>query len=273
MLNLTIEQKDFERALPAGQFCTGEVFKRVAPSINQAVEDICVNILGEKGEEWAKESERNEQHVVKLAVLMGFLNVFRQLDLVLTPTGFGVVANDTTAPASKSRVDELQEQLRMELIEKRGKLLDQLTLCQGWGSQPVAKEAMPYLYYETPFCYLNTQAKSADWAAAKPIISEVDQELRAKISDEQMDDLMLKLRTNGFKEYPEMQVRSYMTNAYLHACRNNQKVYLSSVRHIIRVLEDNPSIFPLYHNSEAYQVNHFKHYENAKSDPSFFFLG
>lgn len=273
MLNITIEQKDFERALPAGQFCTGEVFKRVAPSIDQAVEDICVNILGEKGEEWATERQRNMQFVIRLAVIQGFLNVFRQLDLVLTPTGFGVVANDTTAPASKSRVDELQEQLRMELIEKRGKLLDQLTLCEGWGSQPVAREAMPYLYYETPFCYLNPHCKSADWDAAKPIIAEVDQELRAKISDEQMDDLMLKLRSNGYREYPEIQVRSYMTNAFYHACHNNQRVYLSSVRHIIKELEDNPEIFPLYHNSQAYQVNHFKRYENAKSDPSFFFLG
>ena len=62
--------------------------------------------------------------VRKVVATDAFLRAIPSLDLVLTPNGFGIVSNNTIAPASKDRVDRLLSSLE----QNRDFALDQL-LC------------------------------------------------------------------------------------------------------------------------------------------------
>lgn len=50
-------------------------------------------------------------------VIKAVLDALPALDLVVTPTGFGVVSSDSLAPASKERIERLMESLRIRLKE------------------------------------------------------------------------------------------------------------------------------------------------------------
>lgn len=114
-MEITITKDDFEKALPVGTSAHEEVYESVRPAIDDALRFSDIALLGDAGME-VMESKGGDtllQDMYKQTVcLSAFLGVLRQLDLVLTPTGFGVVSNDNLTPASKMRVDALEAQLR-----------------------------------------------------------------------------------------------------------------------------------------------------------------
>lgn len=108
---ITIYKEDFERALPVGVSAHDEVFESVMPAIDSTLDRYCSNMLGEAGIKLVTETDDDSAlkfYFKKLVCIDAFLSVLRQLDLVLTPTGFGIVSNDNVSPASKQRVDALE---------------------------------------------------------------------------------------------------------------------------------------------------------------------
>lgn len=108
---MKLTKQDFELALPVGISAHDEVYDAVSPAIATALDNYCSMLLGDVGIKRVTESEEDSQlkrYFNMLVCIDGFLSVFRQLDLVLTPTGFGIVSNDTISPASKQRVDALE---------------------------------------------------------------------------------------------------------------------------------------------------------------------
>lgn len=75
-----------------------------------------------------------------------FLRAIPSLDLVLTPNGFGVVSNTTIAPASKDRVERLQQ----SLLQSRDFAIDTLlhSLCQDttWRTTPQGRYFLATLF-------------------------------------------------------------------------------------------------------------------------------
>ena len=116
-----ISQSDFQLVLPVGVSAHDEVYESVAPAIDTAINNYSTMLLGDAGMrliESADGSTPVEQYFKQLVSINAFLSVFRQLDLVLTPTGFGIVSNETLSPASKQRVDALEGQLRTALCRR-----------------------------------------------------------------------------------------------------------------------------------------------------------
>lgn len=116
--------------------------------ISRSPISISKQILGEVGEKaletseealetsshpWYNNSEELREAVIKTVCLDAFLSVVRHLDLVLTPTGFGVVANNEVSPASSSRVEALIEQCRVAFISSQQTVLALLCNVPGWG--------------------------------------------------------------------------------------------------------------------------------------------
>ncbi len=101
---IAIFKEDFERSLPVGASAHDEVFEAVYPAIEAALNNYYDILLGEPGAQRVESTDENEplKYYFKMLVCVdAFLSVFRQLDLVLTSTGFGIVSNDTISPASK----------------------------------------------------------------------------------------------------------------------------------------------------------------------------
>lgn len=101
---IAILKEDFERSLPVGASANEEVFAAVYPAIEAGLNNYYEMLLGEPGAQRVESTDESEplKYYFKMLVCVdAFLSVFRQLDLVLTSTGFGIVSNDTISPASK----------------------------------------------------------------------------------------------------------------------------------------------------------------------------
>ncbi|MGN1239308.1 MAG: DUF6712 family protein [Paludibacteraceae bacterium] len=78
-----------------------------------------------------------------------FLRAVPSLDLVLTPNGFGVVSNNTIAPASKDRVDRLLTSLENSRDFAIDQLLHELLVQSEWRTTPQGRFFLSTLF-QTP---------------------------------------------------------------------------------------------------------------------------
>lgn len=101
-----IDKDFFEKQIPAFRSPGPEVFNKM-----------CAFIEYEETEWYAmvdedRASEKLQVYIEVAVVLRAAYHAIPYMDLVLTPTGFGIVSNQSTAPASRERVEALREQLR-----------------------------------------------------------------------------------------------------------------------------------------------------------------
>ena len=149
-MEITITKSDFEQALPVGAAANDSVYESVKPAIGRQLAFSNDALLGVAGMTYIE--ERGEDSTLmkwykQLVCLSAFLNVLRQLDLVLTPTGFGVVSNDNLAPASKQRVDALEGQLRTQYWKTLAMTLNGRR-SGNWGAADQARHFIDQVYEE-----------------------------------------------------------------------------------------------------------------------------
>lgn len=163
---VTIDKVDFERALPVGASSHEEVYLSVQGAIGEQLVCSTESLLGEAGEKMVDAAENDSPLVLffkKYVCLSAFLSVLRQLDLVLTPTGFGIVSNDNLSPASKQRVDALDGLLRTERMKALSMTVN-LLRSEDWGKTDQAKRYVPYLYDAYAFFFSATPYRTyQDW--------------------------------------------------------------------------------------------------------------
>ena len=85
----------------------------------------------------------------KVLATDAFLRAVPSLDLVLTPNGFGIVSNNTIAPASKDRVDRLIGSLETNRDFAIEQLLHELLQSPEWKETPQERYFLSTLY-QTP---------------------------------------------------------------------------------------------------------------------------
>ena len=149
-MTMEITKTEFENIVSVATSSHVEVYEKVEPQFVPTLDECKAGVLGDVGTS-AIEGEGNEKlknAVKKWVALQAFLSVFRQLDLVLTPTGFGVVSTQQMAPASKQRVDALIGHLRDSILIARGQLLAELCHVSGWGTTTQALENIDNLFFD-----------------------------------------------------------------------------------------------------------------------------
>lgn len=273
-MKIQISKDDFEQSILAATSSHSEVFESVEKHFEESYLRLSRQILGEVGEEALETSDELREAVIKTVCLDAFLSVVRHLDLVLTPTGFGVVANNEVSPASSSRVEALIEQCRVALIVAQDRVMSHLTVVSGWGSTLQAKQGIQTVLWSMEgYCYLTRQTSmtSKDWMAKLAAIQEADATLRKLVSDEQMDDIMCLAR--GVREGNEFEgsVRLMLSRCLIMLANDMLSAYSNERARLLRYFDANLDKFPLYANSSAYKANHFKEFQNEKSKPAFVF--
>ena len=276
-MNLEITRNDFEGAIPVATTKNNEVFEMIETYIDTAKYEVAEKILGDAGVA-AVNSGKNVmlvRFVKQLVCYNAFLPHFRSLDLVLTATGFGVVSTQDLSPASKARVDALKSQLDIERKRIDCRVIEQLFSVEGWAAQRQRTLCVPTLFYH--FDYLSEYAGVEsptinDWRRVQPLIMEADALLRTKIGNEQMDTLLMHV-ASGCTTAEEMTACMTILHVIgLHIAGNHraEKVYCTS---LMNHIEAHLDVFSSYRDSEAYQTNHFKGYENSKESGVFIFQG
>ena len=103
---ITFSQEIFEKICSSATNSTAEVYDMIAPHLDDTLQSINCVLLGDMADK-LDTVPGLEQAVTKLVCLRTYQEQIPQLDLVLTPTGFGVVSNQNLAPASADRVKNL----------------------------------------------------------------------------------------------------------------------------------------------------------------------
>ena len=274
-ITTVITKDQFEQAIPAAKEPRGTIFAKLERKINSAIEDIIEDNLGAKGNE-VLQSDPNGRlaiTVMQLASVDVFLHEMRNLDLVLTNTGFGVVSTNDTAPASKLRVDALDGELRVKWLTLHDEMLKLCFAIEGWYQQGLVVIDSLFCFFGFLKKYAGYQAPiSKDWEDVMSVVLATDRWIREKISDEFMDELIAEMATctlNDANRGIVHQVRRIIGVA-IKGDRQTQYEYL---RRLMNTLEGDIDSFPTYAGSLAFEVNHFKPYENKKDDSAFHFVG
>jgi hypothetical protein len=271
---LKISQADFESAVPAATTKNSDVFEVLSPSIEQNAQWIIATVLGQKGLEACLASDGLLPDLAKgLVCKYAFQNNMRSLDLVLTSTGFGIVSTQDTAPASQARVDALEEELKVNILRTKDNLLTELTKVDGWSDEECAQFQIGTVFYKYAHFLLYTGMKgtSEKWFSVYPWIQNADSFLRSKISNSQMDSLLMAIRKNSLNDAQKQAVLKMrrIIGLEISGQMKGNVPYLD----LMNFLEDHPEDFSEYMNSSAYRTNHHEPYENNKDSSVFFFQG
>lgn len=277
---IQISKRDFELALPVGTSIHDEVYEAIAPTIDITLDNYTNMLLGEAGIMRIAdiiEVPTLERYFKTLVAIDAFLSVFRQLDLVLTPTGFGIVSNDTLSPASQQRVDALEHQLRTALCRARAMTVHLLRSAD-WGTTAAARKFIRYVYSEHYFFFspLNTGARSFDdWRAMQTAIRDADEQLRLRFGDAQIDDMLDAYRCNDrdrTMSYTEaMQLICDITDQW--ATKGTDAALSATFRRLATLMDSDADTFALYHKSNAYTAAHMPTFTNKKDSSAFLFNG
>lgn len=270
---MEISKHEFEQFLPVATSSHDAVYEKVEPAFSTEYDWLRENVLGTVGAGAVEGNERLEKAVKRWVALSAFLAVFRQMDLVLTPTGFGVVSNDQTAPASKMRTDALIGQLQTEHLRSLGELLTVLCSVDGWGETAEAQENIDSLFFDFRLMQkMGSRAAShLDWQAAQRPIAEADEFLRLHIGTAYMDALLAAVRTDAVSvdDRPVIFLCRHFINLWI--CGDKEGAMLK-YRRLQNTLDTALEKYPLYAES-AYNTNHYENFQNTEDAPAFVFNG
>ena len=192
------------------------------------------------------------------------------LDLVLTPTGFGVVSNQNLAPASADRVRALRESVRDDADAALEDLIDALRNFEEW-----ADNSHSWLFFQSLFWraedlrYLGKpEATRRDLIELRPEIARAEDELTKLIGREQFCGFLDATRHNKLTDIQSEALRR--CRLYVVAVKDGVGV-LQAKKLLLNTLEENLDAFPLYAMSTNFEANHFEPYRNKKDDTCYFF--
>ena len=270
---MEISKQEFENIVSVATSSHVEVYEKVEPHFDSAYEECKADVLGDVGTSAAEGTSRLgvTRCVKEWVAIRAFLDVFRQLDLVLTPTGFGVVSTQQMAPASKQRVDALIGHLRDSALRVHGRLLGELCRVKNWGETSQAKENINTLFFD--FRMLQKASGPAvshlDWQAAQRLVGEADEMLRLKLSNEYMDELLGRVRCGGITadERPVIFQCRQIIGLWISG---DQEAVRLKTRRLLNMLDDNPEKYSTYHQY-GYPVNHHETFQNTQDSPAYIF--
>lgn len=220
------------------------------------------------------------QRIDTAAIHRAAYNAIPHLDLVLTPTGFGIVSNQSTAPASRERVDTLREQLRhsatihediliTQAVREKALLHGALTyvdtllwhpsLCTAYGI--TTPDGSP-IYYE-------------EFHRLQPHIQTAHTQLAHTISPELLTALITHQHT------PETDPQR--ADIYAHLIHQSRQILAAIITHqpphtihdrlrtILDYITLHATHLPAYDNSRTAAAHRLQPYRNQRTDTTFFF--
>ena len=223
----------------------------------------------------------------RFVCLDAFLRVIHSLDLVLTATGFGIVSTESTAPASRARVEALAEEVATQRILVIERLVIALRQQPVWPASVQAAVLIPSLFFRPTYLqsFCGMTLTQVNWQLARNRALIADGHLRRTMSNELFDDLLLKLRAASLSD-DELQLVNLCMKFYAYfipaeePTPNSPHQAPSSfspharmlLDAIIEHVEAHVDLFPVYTTSRLYLARHAAGYENRPEDPTFFFM-
>lgn len=192
------------------------------------------------------------------------------LDLVLTPTGFGVVSNQNVAPASTERVRSLTNELRYQADRYLDEILDGMrSMCDV--TRSTMADDFVTLFWKTDHVRLfgHPHPTRNDLDERMPKIIPASMKIRELISPE-LYDALIKEEAKDALPPARGKLVDLCRRAIVGYCNNDYTAEMFT-RSILLFLEDNIDYLPEYYDSRTFEARRKLRYENEKDDPCFFF--
>lgn len=274
-MEIIIKREDFERAVPAFRSPTPEVWNKVQRYVEGCTANWQAIITTD-----ATLPDHMAATLATAICLRAAYDAVPQMDLVLTPTGFGIVSNQNTAPASRERVDALRLQLRRDACRLEDNVLsyiaaaDMMTLRRSRAGSLLWTPSLCTLYgIRTPEGgevlreEFDAMATTLHAASAR-VVDVISPELYAALVTRQYAadaDLTPDTTPTAYGEALLM-ARQLMAAHVMHG-----RGIADHTRHLINYIEAHADQLDEYRLSPTYQARHTTQYENKQTDPSFFF--
>lgn len=277
---MEISYEEFTQCCPAGEVPDSGIFESIGAQIqrwkvwarNLATPDIYDGLDKIDAEPITEDYDRLvslRRYLVGMICSFAFEDAIPQLDLVLTPTGFGVVSNQNVAPASVDRVTALKTRMHNQGWTYFEEALDVLRYLGAPKASKLCASAFQSLFWKSSHLHVfgipnpthdNLLEKNPVIIAEQPFLIQF-------ISPEQFGAFLASessATTTSIQGIAIQMCRVYFAIEGTLA-KNAQKLA------ILNFIEQHPDEFPEYMNSETYKANHFQRYENQKDDTCFFF--
>ena len=274
-MEIIIERTDFERAVPAFRSPTPEVWNKVQRYVEGCTAAWQALITTD-----ATLPDGVAESLTTAICLRAAYDAVPQMDLVLTPTGFGIVSNQNTAPASRERVDALRLQLRREACRLEDGVLSHLA---ARGLMTLRRSRADSLLWTPSLCTLYgirtpegrevlreefDAMATALHAASARVVDVISPELYAALVTRQYAADAAPTPNTTPAAYAEVLT---MARRLMAAHVMQGPGIATHTRHIINFIEAHADQLDEYRLSPTYQARHATLYENKQADPSFFF--
>ena len=197
------------------------LFDKIEPHLQVAEDWLTANFLSAPVLEMLSTSGDDAtnkllHHARMAEVAEAMLHAIPQLDLVLTPNGFGIVSNSNVAPASKERVERLLSSLEKMRDDTLQVLLPMLAAEPTWATSDPCQYFQSVLY---PWLDLPRQLGSTDhvWQRFQELHSrmiEIEQRLAADFFSKELLSALRKAHLFG--AWSETPSASHYKSAWQH---------------------------------------------------------
>lgn len=273
---MEISLEDFNSFVPSAVSADSKIYIKSQKSIERRLESVRRLIVGRHLFDRIDQNDDDQfselrKSVIAFSCVAGFLDVLPQLDLVVTPNGFGVVSNQNVVPASKERVESLRVNLDRNGAIWLDLLLEGLSRVEEWTESPECRRycqtvlwrpgiAGVYSLYEwevgtgkrlgahLDMCKAVGAAQGSD-LVRRAVSGRGSISGRAVAFAREFMFLALSRESTGATDYKLVEAR----------------------RQLVGFLIDNIDSFPVFKASSQYKALKSENYENKSDDPGFVF--
>ena len=211
--------------------------------------------------------------VERAVCLEAYADAIPHLDLVLTPTGFGVVSTSNVVPASADRVNRLQGKVQAMLEDTVDDILSLLRFEKLWNETDIASRLISSIFWQGKQLrrYGFPMAHRSELSLKSSLIYSAEDDFRRFIGDEIMDELILAIRT-GSCSSKQLLLLQLLESVVMTSISDTARESISVLRNTVaRFLINNLDDFPTFKTSSAYAALKQTRYENTKDSPCYFF--
>ena len=269
---IKIDRQTLEAAVVVATSKNDEFFDMLSSAIIDTYSTFSAAVLNEVGKKVVEDGTDPELlALVKSYVCRrAFYDNARQLDLVMTASGFGVVSATDLAPASKVRVDAMLANVERLYMTDFSLILPRLFKLQGWFETSHMRLSVINTYFD--YCNICGYDHSTieDFKAAQPLLVEGEQILRERIGDAQFDAFIKAVATNSAADVVNSAIKKLRFWLVLHL-RGDKAAERFAYNQLLTIMEGDIDAFSEYKNSKEYKANHYENYKNTKESGVYFF--
>lgn len=208
----------------------------------------------------------------RIVVSDALLRCVPQLDLVLTPNGFGIVSNQNIVPASKDRVDRLLASLELVRDRSLQQLLPMLYIANGgeW-----YKSDQGHYFASTLFPFLDLAPllgkRDHIWSTYQdyqPRIVLMEQELADKFISQPLYDRLRHALLHNCQSLLEVDLTNRLRSIELSLLRG-EPLNIPALHTLVTFIRQNPDEFPEWASSSTAALYKDQSFNNKKQSSGY----